>query len=177
MMVFEMTGNYHSILPVIFTVALSDLIAEKLNHAPIYTTLILKQNAHTEYAEKLSEIKVKQACSPVPFIIPLDFSIENALNLMEQEDISILPVKSENASLAGVVTLSDIEDYKIRGNDMNLSVQNILNTEPLTIRQNDDLFKAAFLMHSNEADYMIVLSQNSKIVGILYHSDILACNK
>ena len=96
--------------------------------------------------------------------------------LMEQEDFSILPVKNENASLAGVVTLSDIEDYKIRGNDMNVSVQNLLNTEPLTIKQNDDLFKAAFLMHANETDYMIVLSQNSKIVGILYHSDILACN-
>ena len=176
MMVFEMTGNYHSILPVIFTVALSDLIAEKLNHAPIYTTLILKQNANSDYAEKLSEIKVKQACSPVPCIVPLNFSLSDAMALMEQEDFSILPVKNENASLAGVVTLSDIEDYKIRGNDMNVSVQNLLNTEPLTIKQNDDLFKAAFLMHANETDYMIVLSQNSKIVGILYHSDILACN-
>ena len=177
MMVFEMTGNYHNILPVIFTVALADLVAEKLNHAPIYTTLILKQNANTEYAEKLSEIKVKQACSPVPYIIPLNFSANDALTLMEQENFSVLPVKNENASLAGIVTLSDIEDYKIRGNDMNANIQNLLNTEPLTIKQNDDLFKAAFLMHANEADYMIVLSQNSKIVGILYHSDILACNK
>ena len=79
---------------------------------------------------------------------------------------------------AGKATFGDtlVEDYKIRGNDMNVSVQNLLNTEPLTIKQNDDLFKAAFLMHANETDYMIVLSQNSKIVGILYHSGILACN-
>lgn len=177
MMVFEMTGNYHCILPVILTVAIADLIAEKLNHSPIYTTLILKQNSNSDYAEKLSSIKVKQVCSHFQNIIPLNFTISDALELMNEKNIFVLPVKDKNSAFVGIVTLSDIEDYKIRGNNINASVQNILNTEPLTVNQNDDLFKAAFLMHVNEADYMIVLSQTSKIIGILYHSDILACNR
>src|SRR5574344_398626 len=40
-MVFEMTGDYNHILPIMLTTAIADIVAEKLHHKPIYTTLAL----------------------------------------------------------------------------------------------------------------------------------------
>jgi CIC family chloride channel protein len=173
MMVFEMTGDYKNILPVILTVAISDLIAENLHHSPIYTTLILKQNMYTDYAKKLSNIKVCSICSRTTEILTLNDKISDIYQYMFVNKIRVLPVKNQDNSLAGSVSFADLEDYKIRGNDMELNVQTVMNTEPLTIYQNADLYEASFKMHVNEVEYMIVISRNKKIIGILHHQDIL----
>jgi CIC family chloride channel protein len=172
-MVFEMTGDYKNILPVILTVAISDLIAENLHHSPIYTTLILKQNMYTDYAKKLSNIKVCSICSRTTEILTLNDKISDIYQYMFVNKIRVLPVKNQDNSLAGSVSFADLEDYKIRGNDMELNVQTVMNTEPLTIYQNADLYEASFKMHVNEVEYMIVISRNKKIIGILHHQDIL----
>ena len=44
-MVFEMTGGYSHILPIMLSAAVADLIAEKLGHKPIYSMLIVNQSA------------------------------------------------------------------------------------------------------------------------------------
>lgn len=38
-MVFEMTGGYECILPLMLTAAIADMVAEKMKHKPIYTEL------------------------------------------------------------------------------------------------------------------------------------------
>ena len=42
-MVFEMTGGYATILPIMLTSAIADVIAEKMAHRPIYSTLAIQQ--------------------------------------------------------------------------------------------------------------------------------------
>lgn len=57
-MVFEMTAGYTHILPIMLSSAIADLIAEKLNHRPIYSTLIVNQVKSPE-AKSLSALFVK----------------------------------------------------------------------------------------------------------------------
>ena len=42
-MVFEMTGGYATILPIMLTAAIADTVAEKMAHRPIYSTLAIQQ--------------------------------------------------------------------------------------------------------------------------------------
>ena len=42
-MVFEMTGGYATILPIMLTAAIADVVAEKMAHRPIYSTLAIQQ--------------------------------------------------------------------------------------------------------------------------------------
>ena len=45
-MVFEMTGGYECILPLMLTAAIADMVAEKMKHKPIYTELAAWQIVH-----------------------------------------------------------------------------------------------------------------------------------
>ena len=47
-MVFEMTGGYECILPLMLVSAIADLTAEKLNHKPIYAKLVVNQYKNAE---------------------------------------------------------------------------------------------------------------------------------
>ncbi|MBR1985089.1 MAG: ClC family H(+)/Cl(-) exchange transporter, partial [Clostridia bacterium] len=47
-MVFEMTAGYKFILPIMLSAAIADLVAQKLNHKPIYSKLIVNQLEHSE---------------------------------------------------------------------------------------------------------------------------------
>lgn len=47
-MVFEMTGGYECILPLMLTAAIADMVAEKMKHKPIYTELAAWQIVHKE---------------------------------------------------------------------------------------------------------------------------------
>jgi len=47
-MVFEMTAGYKFILPIMLSAAIADLIAQKLNHKPIYSKLIENSLKHSE---------------------------------------------------------------------------------------------------------------------------------
>lgn len=172
-MVFEMTGDYHNILPVMFSVAIADLVAEKLNHAPIYSTLILKQDTPSKEKTILTKIQTLEAMDSNITIIPVETKVKEAVEAMRRCDYDILPVSDEKEKLAGIITRDDLEDYIVRGNSTEANVEIIMNPEPLFIKQEDDLFKALFIMHSNGIKSIIVLNRSRQIKGILSRDHII----
>ncbi|MDD5020733.1 MAG: chloride channel protein [Endomicrobiaceae bacterium] len=172
-MVFEMTGDYHNILPVMFSVAIADLVAEKLNHAPIYSTLILKQDAPSKEKTILTKIQAFDTMDSKICTISLETKVKDAVESMRRCDYDILPVSDEKEKLAGIITRDDLEDYIVRGNTTEASIEIIMNPDPLFIKQEDDLYKALFLLHSNGIKSIIVINRNRQIQGILSRDQII----
>ncbi len=171
-MVFEMTGDYNHILPVMLSVAIADLVAEKLHHAPIYSTLILKQAKPTRETKILSSIKVNDAMDLTFNKINLNTRIADVLNLIQKEKSNILPIINEKEKLVGSITKADLENYILQGDDIETSIEKIMNPDPLIIRQEDDLHKASYILHLNESENIIVVGSDKKIKGILSRKQI-----
>ncbi len=172
-MVFEMTGDYNHILPIMFSVAIADLVAEKLNHAPIYSSLILKQVKPTEETRKLSKFKVNKVMDVELSKLKQDSKIEEALKIIENSKHNILPIVNNTEKLIGSITKSEIETAILQGNDEKTTVEKIMNPEPLTIKQDDDLYKAFYIMHLDDTENFLVVDNSKKIKGILTREKIL----
>lgn len=172
-MVFEMTGDYHNILPVMFSVAIADLVAEKLHHAPIYSSLILKQDTPSKEKNILTKIQAVDAMDKNIKKIHLKNTINEALEMFNNSAYDILPIADNKNKLTGIITKDELEDYVLRGNSTNADIEAVMNPEPLFIMQEDDLYKALFLLHMNGIKTITVTNRTGQIAGILSRDIII----
>lgn len=170
-MVFEMTSGYTHILPIMLSAAIADLIAEKLNHKPIYAELIVNQVKSKE-AKILSSLVVKDYMNKDVQILSANLTIEDADLYIKKYGYSYYPVANESNKLVGLISKSDIEDALFQGIDKKIEINKIMNPAPITINLSENLYIAYYRLHSNNAEMIIVIDQFNNIKGIIKRADI-----
>ena len=114
-------------------------------------------------------------------------SLRFALNLMNNNQVSRLIVTNENGDPAGIIstnTLLTHSDYFTKGktrsrdyllpiNGNNLTVNDLLTDQLLTINEEEDLAVAASKMIKNNIGGIPVLDSNQNLIGIVSKTDIV----
>ena len=171
-MVFEMTGGYECILPLMLVSAIADLTAEKLNHKPIYAKLVVNQYKNSGVS--LSETTcVKDVMSAEVKTFKNDTLIKTILDFMQKEGHNAYPVCDNKGRLVGIITKSDIEDVLVDNKMQNITVSRILDTNPVTVLENDNLYTTYYRLHENSTEWAIVVDKNQKVVGIVTRKDVI----
>lgn len=171
-MVFEMTGGYNHILPIMLSAAIADLVAEKLGHRPIYSTLIVNQAQKSDEAKLLSDLKVGDYMVRNVNTLSRDVSLGYALKSMDDCGHNAFPVISPKGKLAGIITRADIEDALFQGNSAQTSVEKIMNPSPVTVYADNNLYIAYYRLHSYNTEWLVVTDMNNRIKGIITRKDI-----
>lgn len=170
-MVFEMTGGYSHILPIMLSAAIADLVAEKLNQKPIYASLIV-QNSKFGDAKILSELKVQDYMHrDVKTFSPTTTILEASKKIAEYK-YKVYPVINEFGKILGVVTRYDVEDAIFQGNPTTMTLNKIMNPSPVVISANKDLYVAYFRLHTNNIDKLPVIDKRKRLCGIISREDI-----
>ena len=170
-MVFEMTGGYSHILPIMLSAAIADLVAEKLNQKPIYASLIV-QNSKFGDAKILSELKVQDYMHrDVKTLTPTTTILEASKKIAEYK-YKVYPVINEFGKILGVVTRYDVEDAIFQGNPTTMTLNKIMNPSPVVISANKDLYVAYFRLHTNNIDKLPVIDKRKRLCGIISREDI-----
>lgn len=170
-MVFEMTAGYTHILPIMLSAAIADLIAEKLNHRPIYASLIVNQVKSPE-AKLLSSLLVKNYMKADLVCFSSNMTISMVQEKIKNYSFKTYPVKNDKNKLLGLITKSDIEDAIFQGVDTNTEINKLMNPSPVTIEPSENLYIAYFRLHSNNAQCLVVVDKNNKIKGLITRQDI-----
>lgn len=170
-MVFEMTAGYTHILPIMLSAAIADLIAEKLNHRPIYASLIVNQVKSPE-AKLLSSLLVKNYMKTDLVCFSSNMTISMVQERIKNYSFKTYPVKNDKNKLLGLITKSDIEDAIFQGVDTNTEINKLMNPSPVTIEASENLYIAYFRLHSNNAQCLVVVDKNNKIKGLITRQDI-----
>lgn len=170
-MVFEMTAGYTHILPIMLSAAIADLIAEKLNHRPIYASLIVNQVKSPE-AKLLSNLLVKNYMKTDLVCFSSNMTISTVQEKIKNYSFKTYPVKNDKNKLLGLITKSDIEDAIFQGVDTNTEINKLMNPSPVTIEPSENLYIAYFRLHSNNAQCLVVVDKNNKIKGLITRQDI-----
>ena len=170
-MVFEMTAGYTHILPIMLSAAIADLIAEKLNHRPIYASLIVNQ-VKSQEAKLLSSLLVKNYMKTDLVCFSSNMTISMAQEKIKNYSFKTYPVKNDKNKLLGLITKSDIEDAIFQGVDTNTEINKLMNPSPVTIEPSENLYIAYFRLHSNNAQCLVVVDKNNKIKGLITRQDI-----
>lgn len=170
-MVFEMTAGYTHILPIMLSAAIADLIAEKLNHRPIYASLIVNQ-VKSQEAKLLSSLLVKNYMKTDLVCFSSNMTISMVQEKIKNYSFKTYPVKNDKNKLLGLITKSDIEDAIFQGVDTNTEINKLMNPSPVTIEPSENLYIAYFKLHSNNAQCLVVVDKNNKIKGLITRQDI-----
>ena len=171
-MVFEMTGGYECILPLMLVAAIADLTAEKLNHKPIYAKLVVNQykNSNVNISGKTL---VKDLMSYNVKKFKDDTSIHEILDVMNKEKHNAYPVVDKKGRLEGIVTKSDIEDVLVDFDMETICAERIIDTNPVTVKPDEDLYTAYYRLHENTTEWAVVVNENKEVLGIITRKDIL----
>ena len=170
-MVFEMTAGYTHILPIMLSAAIADLIAEKLNHRPIYASLIVNQ-VKSQEAKLLSSLLVKNYMKTDLVCFSSNMTISMVQEKIKNYSFKTYPVKNDKNKLLGLITKSDIEDAVFQGVETNTEINKLMNPSPVTIEPSENLYIAYFRLHSNNAQCLVVVDKNNKIKGLITRQDI-----
>ncbi len=117
-------------------------------------------------------MKIRELMIPDPITITKDASIQDAISLMKTNSIRHLPVVSRTKALVGFVTLADLKQGLIPSMMGDLSLPDLMITDPITVDPDDDIEIAAQRIYKNKIGGMPVV-KGGKLVGIITESDIL----
>lgn len=117
-------------------------------------------------------MKISDLMIPDPITITASASITDALELMKLNSIRHLPVVSGGNVLRGFVTLADLKQGLIPSMVGDVSLADLMISDPIVVGPEEDIEIAAQLIYKHKIGGMPVV-EGKKLVGIITESDIL----
>lgn len=177
--IFEMTGNYQSILPLMFCCIIADLVSAKLFPRAIYPALLFRSTGidldEEENLSPLKKVKVEQVMTKDVDSLSTENSLSEAFETLERSHHNGFPVLTEEGYLTGIITLADLENAFLKKMSMNTTVSELMTRTLITIKPSETLEIALEKLHENKIGRLIVVDPKNKhkLKGILTRSDIL----
>ncbi len=176
LIIFELTGDYSIILPLMTAVVIATALSKKLSGDTIYTLKLRRRGidlVRGRPASPLETLTVSEAMSPVPIAVTAEASLDEILARFTDTSDRILPVVDAAGRYRGVLTARDIE--QAAGDNTLDAVAGHLATMVPALSANQSLAGALDLLHEADEDGLPVLSTDGvDVVGWLTHRDALA---
>jgi CIC family chloride channel protein len=180
LIIFEMTGDYRIILPVMLASVVSTLVANKLLRESIYT-LKLSRRGITLKAGKdkslMEGILVREVMTTKWQALPQNMPLSQLFQFVEQSRNNVFPVLNVRGELTGILTLQDIRSVVTkRVLDDLVIVEDIISHNYPIITPDENLGSALGKFQLRDLDGLPVVDEHNpkKLVGILRRSDIIS---
>lgn len=114
LIIFEMTGDYAIILPLMMAVVISTVVSRALKRETIYTLKLLRRGVDVEQEELgdiMRTITVEEAMTRNFPTVPSTMKVDQLLTQFRKTGYHGFPVLDEKGLLAGIVTQTDVERY------------------------------------------------------------------
>jgi len=123
------------------------------------------------YAEKEMVTASAVMNKNVTTVLP-DITLQEAMNLIIEKDITGLPVVDTEENLIGIITEKDIIDYKTKANLKFAKVRDAMKTDITTYSPETPLEEIIRII-SEERFRRVPIVENKKVVGIISRRDII----
>lgn len=107
-------------------------------------------------------------------------SVAKAIQLLDECNISALPVRSSEGKFCGVISKSDIasrrflQALKIKHNPDLILVADVMNrTSPIYVMEEDSVEVAISMMHKRHIHRLFVADSKYELTGVISTSDII----
>jgi CIC family chloride channel protein len=184
LMLFEMTGDYKIILPLMVTCIISNLAGGRLLKESIYTLKLIRRGVDIRAGKEVNVLKsipVKDVMNTDVESLPENLSMEKLFGRISKSNHNSFPVLNEKSELTGILSFIDYSNAVFDENLKYLVVVKELATQNVvTISLDGNLYDA--LEKITLKDYSIlpvVFPDNPKqMAGIITRRDIIgAYNK
>jgi CIC family chloride channel protein len=179
LIMFEMTGDYRIILPLMLATVISTLISRILSRDSIYTLKLTRRGIHLEQGHDIDimqGVTVGEAMSTDVDQVPLHMPLSQLADKFARTHNHGFAVVDEAADLAGVVSIRDLEKALAEKPPDGRAVADIATTEGLlVVYPEEPMWKALCTMGPRDVSQLPVLKQRGsrRVVGILRRRDII----
>ncbi len=177
--VFELTNDYHIILPLMITVVISTILSSKLTRESIYTLKLVLRNIHIKEgtASNIMEtIFVKEVYTDDYDSINISDNFSTVVNKVIQGRGRKFPVVDNNNKLKGVILVSTIKDYLFEKDELqNLLIASDLlspNFDVVTLEDNCQTALDKMKKYDFEGLPVVDSKDHSSVIGMIWRKDI-----
>ena len=178
LIIFEMTGSYGLILPLMISNMTAFALARHFRPTPIYEALLHQDRIYLPHrgarvSHALEQLRVGNAMTHDPVTLSATASIAEALKQVENDDFSTYPVVQSNGAFIGFVTETRLRRTVAEG-EHGQSVATIVQPAP-RIQPGDTLVHAIVTMEKSGVRQLGVIDPHdgNKLIGLLTMSDVV----
>jgi len=173
LIIFEMTGDYAIILPLMIANVISYTVAARLHPVPIYEALLHQDGIPIpdhETHHDLRALSVEQAMTPAPVAARASDRVDDTAARLDAEGLRALPVLDQDGHLVGVVSRVDLA----RAPRPDTSVLDVATREVVTLFPDQALDLALLKMgrHAVRQAPVVSRTESGLVVGMLSLKDI-----
>jgi CIC family chloride channel protein len=172
--IFELTGDYQIILPLMFSIALAASVAKFLSADTIYTLKLRRRGIDITRGRGpnlMAILKVRDAMQPAPPALPSDLPLDQAVARLTGQGPDALPVVDPAGQYEGIVTMRAVEQA-LQGNENPPAGE--LAREVSALKADESLEDALDTLLGGDGTGVPVLAPDGRtLVGWLTHRDVL----
>lgn len=178
LIIFEMTGSYGLILPLMIANMTAYGLARRWRPTPIYEALLEQDGVHLPHPHgaikhALERLRVAEAMTTEAFTVPADATVEEALKLVGSHDFSNYPVVTDGNRYAGVV--SEARLRRTLAEDGGRRTVREIAERGDHVFPDQPLVRAVVRMNHSGVRQLAVLARGDEsfLVGLLTMSDVV----
>jgi len=179
LILFEMTGDYQIILPLMLTTVISTLVSRLISPESIYTLKLTRRGVHLRQGQDIDvmqSITVREAMTTEVDTVPVGMSLDALAEAFARSHHHGFPVLDQAGELAGVVSIQDLERAKAAGPIGGRVVGDIATREGLQVAYPyEPMWKALRRLGRRDLGRLPVVEAEGsrRLVGMVRRADII----
>jgi len=177
LILFELTGQYSIILPLMITCIIATIVASTLKRGSIYTIKLLRRGVHIDTGREqsiLERLQVKDTMRHDFFTVSEGTPLMEVIESFKDKNASYLHMLDASGRLTGIISFRDIRPILHEDSLLPLIVaKDVATSRPLTVAPDDSLRTALEKMTDKGVNQLPVVD-DGHLVGTLPENDIAA---
>jgi CIC family chloride channel protein len=169
--VFELTGDYNVILPLMFAIVVATALSNRLTRDTIYTLKLRRRGVEIETprsASPMAQITVADAMGRPPRALAPDQPLPDLVDRFAADRTDSLPVIDAEGKLIGVVAAADVEHAVTRAATSTVVAATLAREAP-ALRAGDSLEEAVLALGGSDDEGVPVISDTDNPRGRVAH--------
>jgi CIC family chloride channel protein len=178
MMLFEMTGDYSIILPLMITAVLATTVTSSLSKESIYTMKLVRRGldiARRRQPDRMRAVYVGEAVAAERMSLPAEMAVKQAWERFSKSQEWFAWVRDAQGRLIGSVARAQVLEALTDGRSQQL-VKDLLPKVIHRVDERATLAEALDQMNRHDVTYLLVC-RGDTAVGVIGSSDIVHAYK
>jgi CIC family chloride channel protein len=174
--VFELTGEYTIILPLMLAIVVATAVSRLLSGDTIYTLKLRRRGIQVNrprVPSVMRTVPVSAAMSAMPEPVPATTPLAELMTRLTSRHDDTVPVLDEHGALVGVLGIGDLEQHALDAEHDDVTAADLAH-DARPLRTTDTLEAASrALARGDDAGLPVLGPDRSHVAGWITHRDVL----
>ncbi|MFQ5814409.1 MAG: chloride channel protein [Anaerolineae bacterium] len=175
---FEMTGDYRIILPLMLSTVIATLLAQRLESESIFTMKLSRRGIRLEHGQDIDVMQsvwVSEVMNTNVEPVSVDMCLNDLAKHLQGDRDHAFPVADHTGTLYGIVSLQDLERALTSENGDDVTVGEIATRSLVTAYPDEPMWVALKRMGPRDLSTLPVVDRDDshKLLGVIRRRDIV----